>query len=116
MYIHKLDDIVNEYNNTYIEQLKSSLLMLKTMHILILVKKLMIKILNLKLVIMLGYQNTKTLLLKAILQIGLKAFLRLKKLKIQFQGLLSLMMLMVKKLLEHFMKKNCKRQIKKNLE
>ena len=74
MYIHKLDDIVNEYNNTYIEQLKSSLLMLKTMHILILVKKLMIKILNLKLVIMLGYQNTKTLLLKAILQIGLKVF------------------------------------------
>ena len=26
------------------------------------------------------------------------------------------MILMVKKLLEHFMKKNCKKQIKKNLE
>ena len=33
----------------------------------------------------------------------------IKKLKIQFHGHMLLMMLMVKKLLEHFMKKNCKR-------
>ena len=39
----------------------------------------------------------------------LKKFLLLKKLKIQFHGNISLMILMVKKLLEHFMKKNCKR-------
>ena len=39
-----------------------------------------------------------------------------KKIKIQFHGLMLLMILMVKKLLEHFMKKNCKRQINKNLE
>ena len=43
--------------------------------ILILVKKLTIKILNLKLVIMLEYPNTKKYLLKDILQIGLKKFL-----------------------------------------
>ena len=36
------------------------------------IKKLMIKILDLKLVIMSAYQNTKTFLLKDILQIGLK--------------------------------------------
>ena len=42
VYIDKLDDKVNKYNNTY--QLT-------------LVKKLMIKILNLKLVILLKYQN-----------------------------------------------------------
>ena len=41
VYIDKLDDIVDEYNNTY-----------HTIRILILVKKLIIKILNLKLVIM----------------------------------------------------------------
>ena len=47
VYIDKLDDIVNEYNNTYHTIIK----MLKIIHILILIKKLMIKILNLKLVV-----------------------------------------------------------------
>ena len=74
MYIDKLDDIVNEYNNTYQRTIKS-LLMLNTIHILILVKKLMMKTLNLKLVIMQEYQHTKTFLLKAIFEIGLKKFL-----------------------------------------
>ena len=44
------------------------------------------KILNAKLVIMLEFQNTKTLLLKDTLQIGQKKFLLLAKLKIQFLG------------------------------
>ena len=48
--------------------------------------------------------------------IGQKKFLLLVKLKIQFHGLMLLMILMVKKLLEVFMKKNCKRLIKKSLE
>ena len=65
MHIDKLDDIVNEDNNTYI----------LIIHILNILKKLMIKILNLKLVIMLQHQNTKKILLKDILQIGLKKFL-----------------------------------------
>ena len=58
-----------------VEQLKGSLLMLRMKHMLTLVKTLMIKILNFKLVIILEYQNTKTFLLKNILQIGLKKFL-----------------------------------------
>ena len=49
-YIDKLDDIVYEYNNTYQEQLSWSRLILRITHILILKKKLMIKIQNLKLV------------------------------------------------------------------
>ena len=48
------------------------------------------KILNLKLVIMLEFQNIKTFLLKDILQIGQKKFLLLIKLKIQFLGLMLL--------------------------
>ena len=48
------------------------------------------KIPNLKLVIMSEYQNTKTFLLKDILQIGQKKFLLLVKLKIQFRGLMLL--------------------------
>ena len=37
-------------------------------------KKLMVKILNLKLVILLEYRNLKTFLQKAMFQIGLKKF------------------------------------------
>ena len=58
----------------------------------------------------------KNILLEDTYQIGLKKLLLLIKLKIQFHGHMLLMILMVKKLLEHFMKKNCKKLIKKNLE
>ena len=78
--------------------------------------KLMIEIQNLKLVIILEFPNTKIFLLKDIHQIGLKKFLLLVKLKIQFHGHMLLTISMVKKLLEHFMKKNNKRLINKNLE
>ena len=66
VYIHKLDDIVSGYRRIYIkriniiEQLKLSLLKLKIIHILTLLKRLMIKIIKFKLVIMLKHQNTKT--------------------------------------------------------
>ena len=53
MYIDKLDDIVNEYNSTYNSTIKMKPTDVKNnIYILILVKKLMIEILNLKLVIM----------------------------------------------------------------
>ena len=42
------------------------------------------------------YNNIKTFLLKAILQVGLKKFLLLKKLKIQFHGHILLMIVMVR--------------------
>ena len=65
VYIDKLDEIVNKYNNAYHRTIKMNI------HMLNLMKKVMTKILNLKLVIMLEYQNTKTF----ILQIGPKRFL-----------------------------------------
>ena len=52
VYIDKLDDIVNEYNNTKHRTTKMKPIMLKIIHTLTLVKRLMIMILNLKLVIM----------------------------------------------------------------
>ena len=52
VYIDKLGDIVNKYNNTYHSTIKMKPTDVKIIHILILVKKLMIKILYLKLVIM----------------------------------------------------------------
>ena len=53
VYIDKLD-IVNEYNNKYHTSIKTKPVMLKIIYIYIYIlkKKLMIKILNLKLVIM----------------------------------------------------------------
>ena len=65
---------------------------------------------------MLEFENLKTFLLKSILQIGQKKRLLLAKLKIQFLGLMLLMIWMVKKLLVVFMKKNYKRLDKNNLE
>ena len=54
---------------------------LKSKHILILVKKIIIKILNLKLVIAWEYQKVKTFLQNVMLQVGLKKLLFLKMLK-----------------------------------
>ena len=39
VYTHKLNDIVNEYNNAYHRKLRSNQLMLKIIHILTLIKK-----------------------------------------------------------------------------
>ena len=58
VYIDKLDDTVN----------------VKSKHILTPVKKLIIKILNLKFLILLEYQNIKIFLQKVALQIGQKKF------------------------------------------
>ena len=55
----------------------------------------------------------KIFLQKAMFQIGLK---KIQKLKILFPGHMLLVILKLKKLLELFSKKNCKEQIKKNLE
>ena len=65
---------------------------------------------------LLEYQYTKKFLTKATFQIGLKRFLWLKKLKILCRGLMLLMILMEKKILEHFTKIYCKTQIKNNSE
>ena len=89
VYFDVLDHIADKYNNTVHKTIKMkytevTILMLN-------ITKLQIKkILNLKLVTMLEFQNIKTFLLKDILQIGQKQFLLLIKLKIQFLGLMLL--------------------------
>ena len=76
MCINKLNDIVNEYNNTYHRTIKMKPVDVKdNIYILTFLMKIIKKILNSKFVIMLEYQNTKIFLLKGILQIGLKKFL-----------------------------------------
>ena len=66
--------------------------------------------------VLLEYQNTKTFLQKDTFQIDVKKYLLLQKLKILFRGHMLLVILKAKKLLQHFTKKNCKKQIKNILE
>ena len=62
--VDKLDDIVYKYNNIYHTAIKMKPFDVKQTDILTLVKKLMIKILNLKLVVLLEYQNRKSIFAK----------------------------------------------------
>ena len=57
---------------------------------------------------MLQYENIKIFLQKIIPEIGLKKFLWLKKLKMLFRGYMLLVIVVEKKLLEHFTKYNYK--------
>ena len=74
------------------------------------------KILNLKLVNILEFQNIKTFLLKDTLKIGQKTFLLLVKLEMQFRILMLLVTSMVNQLLEVFMKKKKTNQEKLRIE
>ena len=69
-HLDKLDGRVNKYHNTYHSTIKME--HSGVTHILTLAKKLIIKTLNLKLVILLEYQNIKMILQKVVLQIILK--------------------------------------------
>ena len=62
VFIDKLDDAVNKYNNTYHNTIKMKPVDVKSSAYIDSSKKIMIKMLNLKLVILLEYQNIKTFL------------------------------------------------------
>ena len=95
MYIDRLDHIVNKYNNTYQSSIKMKPVDVKS-STLILLKNIPI---------------LKMFLQKVTLQTLLKEFLWLKKLKIMWPGLILLTILMVKKLLELFTKKELQKTI-----
>ena len=115
MYIDKLDDIVDEYNNTYHRTIKMKPVDVKDNTYIDFKKEINDKDPKFKVRDCVGISKYKNILLKHTNQIGLKKFLLLVELKIQFHGHMLLMISRVKKLLEHFMKKNYKRLIKKNL-
>ena len=69
-----LDDIVDNYNNTYHRTIKMKPIDVRSdSYVKYMI--LMQNILNFKLVLMLEFQNTKTFFLKDILKIGQKNFL-----------------------------------------
>ena len=66
VYIDKLGDLVHKYNNTDHSAIKMKPVDISQSHILALIKKIITKILNLQLAIMLEYQNIKIFLQKAM--------------------------------------------------
>ena len=107
VYIDKLADIVNKYNNTYHRTIKMKPVDVKS--------STYIDSSNdqdPELVILLECQNIKTFLQKAKFQIGLKKFLLLQQLKILLSGYMLLGILKAKKLLERFTKMNSKNKSK----
>ena len=120
VYIDKLDDIVNEYNNTYHRTIKMKPVDVKDNTYIDSMelhrsKEVYDKDPKFKVGEHVRISEYKILLLKDTHQIGLKKLLLLKKLKIQFCGHMLLMISIAKKLLEHFMKKNYRRLMNKNL-
>ena len=114
--IDKLDSIVNEYNNTYHRAIKRKPVVAKDNSYIDSSKEVNDKYPKFQVGDHTRTSKFKIFLLKNILQISLKTFLWLNKLKIQFHGHMLLMTLKVKKLLELFMKKNFKRLTRNNLE
>ena len=70
MYVDKLDDIDSKYNNKNHIKIKMKPAVVKST-----TNKLMIKSLNLKLLVLLEYQNTKIFLRNVTFQIDLKKIL-----------------------------------------
>ena len=86
-----MDDIVDKYNNAVHRTIKmKSIEVTDDYYAKCNEDPTNKKILNLKLVAILEFQNIKTFLLRVILQIGQKKFLLLIKLNIQFLGLILL--------------------------
>ena len=75
VYIDKLVDMVNKYNNSYLSAIKIKSVDVKSSTDIDLNRENVNKIVNLKLVIMQEYRNIKTCLQKVLFQIGMKKFL-----------------------------------------
>ena len=104
VYIDDIDNIVKKYNNTYHRKIKMKPVDVMSNTYIESSKEINDKDRKFKI-----FAQNITLQIK-------KKFLSLKKLKILCRGHLSLMMLMEKKLVKLFTKKNYKNQIKKYLE
>ena len=114
VYIDKLDDIVNKYNNTYHRTIKMKPEDVKSSINIDSSKDINYKDPKFKTGDIVRISKYKKKFPKTLFQIGLKKCL--KKLKTLFRGHMLLVILKAKKMLEHFTKKNCKKQIKKSLE
>ena len=112
MYIDKLDDIVNEYNNTYHRTIKMKPVDVKDNTYIDFGKEVIDKYPKFKIGDNVRISKYKNIFAKAYIPNWSEAVFISSKIK----NTVPWTNVMVKKLLEVFMKKNCKRLIKKNLE
>ena len=115
VYIDKLDDIVNKYNNTYHSTIKMKIVDVKPSTYIESSQETNYQDPKFKIGDIIGISKYKNIFVKSYVPIGLKKFLSLKKLKTLFRGHMLLAILKEKKTLERFTRKNCKYQIKKSL-
>ena len=117
VYIDKLDDIVNKYNNTYHSTFKMKPVDIKSSTYTDSRKENNEKVPKFKIGDTVRISKCKNIFAEGYIPNWSEEVLfNCKKLKILFHGHMSLVILEVKKLLESFTKKNCKKQIKKSLE
>ena len=116
VYINKLDDIVDEYNNRYHRKIKMKPVDVKDNTYIDFKKEVHDKDPKFKVRDDVRISKHKNIFAKGYTQNWSEEVLLIIKLKIPFHGHMLLMISMVKKLLEHLMKKNCRRLIIKNLE
>ena len=108
----KLDDIVNKYNNTYHSTIKMKPVNVKSNTYIDSSKEINDKDPKFKVGDTVRISKYKNIFAKVYTPNWLEEVFVIKKVK---NTVLLLMMLMEKKLLELFMKKNCEKQIKKSL-
>ena len=107
--IDKLDDTVDKYNNTYHRKIKMKPVDVKSGNYIEYNVNSNDKDPKLQVGDNVRISKYKNIFAKDILQIGLKKFLGMKELKTLSYGHMPSVILMVKILLEYFMKKNCKK-------
>ena len=115
VYIDKLDDIVNEYNNAYHRTIRMKPIDVKDNTYIDSEKEVNNKDPKFQVSDHVRTSKYKNIFAKGYTPNWFEEVFVIKKLKTKFHGHMLLMILMVKKLLGHFMKKSCKRLIKKNL-
>ena len=118
VYIDKLDDIVIEYNNTYHRTIKMKYVDVKDNLFIESINDINDKDLKFKVDDHARISKYKNIFAKGYPPNWSEEVFVINKLRILFHGNMLLMIIIEKKILEHFMKKNCNRQIKikRNLE
>ena len=116
VYIDKLDDIVKKYNNTYHTSIKMKPVDVKDNTYIDFKKEVNDKDPKFKVGDHVRISKYKNIFAKGYTpNWSDEVFVIKKKLKMQFRGHMLLMISLVKKLLEYFMKESYKRLINKNL-
>ena len=115
VYINKLDDIACEYNNTYHRAIKMKPADVKDNTYIDFKKEINDKDPKFKVGDHVRNSKYKNIFAKGYTPNWSEEVFLISKIKNIFHEQMLLMILMVKKLLEHFVKRNCKILIKKNL-